>query len=110
MVGFTAYAWLLKNASAAKIATYSYVNPVIALFLGWLILNEPITFRTMTAIVVILAGVILIISDRKRSKSDSNKAQTLPANSVAQPTTVETETKNSLVDEPDPSVEQSTSA
>jgi drug/metabolite transporter (DMT)-like permease len=67
MIALTAYAWLLKNATAAKVATYSYVNPVIALFLGWLILNEQITWQTALAVIVIIAGVVLIVTDKNRS-------------------------------------------
>ena len=67
MIALTAYAWLLKNAPAAKVATYSYVNPVIALFLGWLILSEQITWQTALAVVVIIAGVVLIVTDKTKS-------------------------------------------
>jgi len=69
MIALTAYAWLLKNAHAAKVATYSYVNPVIAIFLGWLILSEKVTWQTGLAVVVIIAGVILIVTDKNRKPS-----------------------------------------
>ena len=43
LIGFTAYSWLLKNAQPAMVATYAYVNPIIAVFLGWLIAGESFT-------------------------------------------------------------------
>ena len=55
VVAFTAYIWLLNHVSTAKVATYAYVNPVIAVVLGWLLLNEP-----LDAFVVAGAGAIVI--------------------------------------------------
>ena len=60
LIGFTAYIYLLANTSAAKAATYAYVNPVVAVFLGWALANEPVTTRTIVAAAVILAGVAII--------------------------------------------------
>lgn len=60
IVGYTAYIYLLGVVSAAKAATYAYVNPVIAVVLGWAFANEPIGMRTIVAAGVILAGVALI--------------------------------------------------
>jgi drug/metabolite transporter (DMT)-like permease len=60
LVGFTAYIWLLRATSIAKAGTYAYVNPVVAVFLGWAILDEPVSGRTLVAAVVILAGVALV--------------------------------------------------
>lgn len=62
MLAFTAYVWLLANAPISLVATYAYVNPVVAVFLGWLILDEQVTIRTIVAGGVILASVALIIS------------------------------------------------
>ena len=59
-VAFTAYIWLLKHVQATKVATYTYVNPVFAVFLGWLILSEAITPVTIAAVVIITFAVILI--------------------------------------------------
>jgi drug/metabolite transporter (DMT)-like permease len=61
-IGFTAYLWLLRVARTSLVSTYAYVNPVVAVFLGWLILDEAITVRTLVAGGVILAAVALIIS------------------------------------------------
>ena len=60
LVGFTAYCWLLRVSTPAKVSTYAYVNPAIAVLLGWAILSEPVTAKTFMAMAVILTGVILI--------------------------------------------------
>lgn len=60
LAGYTAFVWLLKNTAPARAATYAYVNPVVAVFLGWLILAEPVTTRTLVASAVILGAVIVI--------------------------------------------------
>lgn len=66
LVGFTAYAWLLQNAPISKVATYAYVNPVVAIFLGWLILSEAVTTNTILGALVIVISVAFIV--RKESK------------------------------------------
>jgi drug/metabolite transporter (DMT)-like permease len=60
LIGYTAYIYLLGAVSAAKAATYAYVNPVIAVLLGWAFANERIGPRTLVAAAVILAGVAII--------------------------------------------------
>src|SRR5436190_5335964 len=62
LLGFTAYIYLLGAVSAAKAATYAYVNPVVAVVLGWAIAHEPIGARTIGAAAIILAGVAIITS------------------------------------------------
>ncbi len=66
-IGFTAYIYLLKNSTAAKVSTYGFVNPIVALFLGWLLAAEPVTLRTMIAAATILTAVILVISAPRAS-------------------------------------------
>jgi len=66
LVGFTAYVYLLAHTTAAKAATYAYVNPVVAVLLGWAFANEPVTSRTLIAAAVILAGVAIITAARER--------------------------------------------
>jgi drug/metabolite transporter (DMT)-like permease len=61
-VGFTSYVWLLRNARTSLVSTYAYVNPVVAVFLGWLILDETITLRTVIAGMIIVLAVAIIIS------------------------------------------------
>ena len=60
LVGFTAYSWLLNNVAPARAATYAYVNPVVAVLLGWLVANEPLTREMLIAAAVIIGSVILI--------------------------------------------------
>lgn len=60
VIAYSAYIWLLQVAPPARVATYAYVNPVIAVFLGWAFAGEPVTVRTMLAAGVILGAVILI--------------------------------------------------
>jgi len=60
LVAFTAYIWLLSHTTIAKAGTYAYVNPIVAVFLGWALLGEPITLTTVLAALVILLGVALV--------------------------------------------------
>ncbi len=60
LVGFTAYAYLLRSTTAAKVSTYAYVNPVIAVFLGWAFAGEVVTTHTLAATAVIVASVAII--------------------------------------------------
>jgi drug/metabolite transporter (DMT)-like permease len=69
IAAFTSFNYLLKNISTEKVATSSYVNPVIALFLGWYFLDEEVTFQSIIAAAVMLTGVYFINS-RKRDKND----------------------------------------
>ncbi|HEU4865593.1 MAG TPA: EamA family transporter [Actinomycetota bacterium] len=62
LIAFTSYLWLLRNARTTLVATYAYVTPVVAVFLGWLILDEPVTLRTIVAAAVIVVAVALIVS------------------------------------------------
>ncbi len=60
LVAFTAYVWLLRAASPALVSTYAFVNPVVAVFLGWLLAAEPVGARTLVAAAVIVGAVVLI--------------------------------------------------
>jgi drug/metabolite transporter (DMT)-like permease len=60
LVGYTAYSWLLNNVAIARAATYAYVNPVVAVLLGWLIVSEPLTLKMIVAAAVIVGSVVLI--------------------------------------------------
>jgi drug/metabolite transporter (DMT)-like permease len=57
----------MKHSTPARVSTYAYVNPVVAIFLGWLVLREPIGARTLAASGVILAAVLLINLGKRRS-------------------------------------------
>lgn len=69
LIGFTAYVYLLSHTTAAKAATYAYVNPVVAVLLGWAFADEPVTGRTLAAAAVILAGVAIITLARDEKVS-----------------------------------------
>lgn len=70
LIGYSAYVYLLGAVSPAKAATYAYVNPVIAVLLGWAVAGESIGLRTVLAAAVILAGVALITTTQTaRSQS-----------------------------------------
>jgi drug/metabolite transporter (DMT)-like permease len=60
-IAFTAYAWLLQNAPISRVATYAYVNPVVAIVLGFLILDEIITPITLVGAAIIVVSVALVI-------------------------------------------------
>jgi drug/metabolite transporter (DMT)-like permease len=61
-IGFSSYLYILKHSTATRVATYAFVNPIVALLLGWLLLHEDITLRTILASAVILAAVLLVIT------------------------------------------------
>lgn len=67
VTAFTSYVWLLANAPISLVATYAYVNPVVAVFLGWLVLSEPVTMPVVVGgAVVVLAVAIVIRAERPR--------------------------------------------
>jgi len=68
LIGFSAYVWLLGVVSTAKAATYAFVNPAVAVVLGWWLAGEPLTARTLIAAAVIIAGVVLITTARSASE------------------------------------------
>ena len=60
LVGYTAYTYLINHATPARAATYAYVNPVVAVFLGWLLRGEPLTIKTIIAAAIIVGSVVII--------------------------------------------------
>ncbi len=68
MVAISAYVWLLQNASASRVSTYAFVNPAVAIFLGWLLADEEINLHIMLGAGIILAGVFLVIRSSVRNK------------------------------------------
>jgi drug/metabolite transporter (DMT)-like permease len=86
LVGYTTYAWLIGVAPIQRVATYAYVNPVVAVILGWLVLSEPLTPRTVIAGVVIVAAVALIVTGRGRvSRASTAEADSEPGASLPEP-------------------------
>lgn len=74
IVAFTAYTWLLANVPVSVVATYAYVNPIVAVALGALILSEPITLRTVVAAVIIIGAVVAMVSGRPRETEEAGPA------------------------------------
>ena len=66
LVAFSAYIWLLQNTTPAVASTYAYVNPIVALLLGWGLADEPLSSRTVLAAFVILTAVMIITTRRSR--------------------------------------------
>ncbi|NNF04363.1 MAG: EamA family transporter, partial [Rhodothermales bacterium] len=60
IIAFGAYVWLLDRATAGQVSTYAFVNPVVAVFLGWLVVGEPITWRVGVSIAMLVGAVLLI--------------------------------------------------
>jgi drug/metabolite transporter (DMT)-like permease len=66
LVAFTAYSWLLKHAPPARVATYAYVNPVVAVLLGWALAGESLTQQMLVGAAVIVGSVVLITTQQKK--------------------------------------------
>jgi drug/metabolite transporter (DMT)-like permease len=64
LIGFTSYIWLLDKVSPARLGTYAYVNPIVAVLLGWAIAGESLTVRTGVAAAIVICAVALITSAR----------------------------------------------
>lgn len=79
LVGFAAYTWLLRVAPTPLVATYAYVNPLIAIFLGNLLANEPLTPRLLVAALVIVSAVALINTGRAKKASLPLQTAAIPA-------------------------------
>ncbi len=76
-IGFSAYVYLLKHSSATHVSTYAFVNPIVALFVGWSFGAEPLSLRTILASAIILAAVTLVITAPRKSPALADEA--LPA-------------------------------
>ncbi len=79
LVGFTAYIWLLGVSSPARVSTYAYVNPVVAVFLGWAVLGEPVTARVLGAAAVIVAAVAVITMGKRAPSAPVAAAESAKA-------------------------------
>lgn len=80
LIGFSTFTWLMKHSTPARVSTYAYVNPVVAVFLGWLVLHEPVSSRIFLAAGIIIAGVAIITVTKNRK---SMAGPPLPAVAVA---------------------------
>ncbi len=70
LVAFTAYSWLLANVPVSTVGTYAYVNPIVAVALGAVILSEPVTPRTLLATAIIIGAVVAMVSGRPRQTEE----------------------------------------
>lgn len=75
IIGFTAYSYLLKVASPSQVATYAYINPVVAVFLGWMIAGEFLTVQMLIGAGIIVGSVALITSNNKTKTEESEKPE-----------------------------------
>ncbi len=71
LVAFTAYTWLLANVPVSTVGTYAYVNPIVAVALGAIILREPVTLRTLLASAIIIGAVVAMVSGRPREAEEA---------------------------------------
>lgn len=83
LVAFTAFTWLHKVSSPMRISTYAYVNPVVAVFVGWLLAGEALLVRTLVATVIILAGVAVVNFERPRTSEQLSSEQPSHAHGAA---------------------------
>ena len=74
LLAFSCYVWLLRVASATVVSTYAYVNPVVAILLGWLLAGEPLAARTCIAMGIILGSVVLITRFGSRQQATAGRA------------------------------------
>ncbi len=70
VIAFSAYIWILGHTSVTRISTHTYVNPVIAVFLGWLFANEQITTTLLISTGIIIISVYLVLSDQYRNRKN----------------------------------------
>ena len=75
-IGYTSYIWLLKHVPTSKVSTYAYVNPVVAVFLGWLVLHERVSRFILAGSAVVVLAVILVTSAKLKDKT---AAEEMPA-------------------------------
>jgi drug/metabolite transporter (DMT)-like permease len=88
LVGYTSYAYLLRNVKLTTAATYAYVNPVVAVLLGWLILGEALAAGEWVGLLVVLLSVAIVVSAKPKTRIDSTApdfADSLPDPIAAQP-------------------------
>jgi drug/metabolite transporter (DMT)-like permease len=69
IIAFAAFSWLMRVTNPARVATHAYVNPVVAVFLGWALNHEPLQSRTIVAAAIIVFAVVLIARDKGRAEA-----------------------------------------
>jgi drug/metabolite transporter (DMT)-like permease len=81
LIGYTAYFWLLRHCDPAKVATYAYVNPVVAVLLGTLFAHESLSLRTVLGAALIIGSVALVITAQQLAPRKAQTSAT-PAEAV----------------------------
>jgi drug/metabolite transporter (DMT)-like permease len=79
LVGYSSYVWLIRSAPTELASTYAYVNPVVAVFLGSVILNEPLTARTVLAGAIVVVSVALIVTTQGKPATPGEEAEAVRA-------------------------------
>lgn len=79
LLGFTSYAWLLRNAPVSLVSTYAYVNPIVAVLLGALFVGEKLNARILLAALIIVGSVVLVNLARRPAPKQAESDQTLKA-------------------------------
>jgi drug/metabolite transporter (DMT)-like permease len=85
LIGFTAYLWLLRVTTVARASTYAYVNPAVAVFLGWALAGEALTLRTLLAAGVIVAAVVVITTHQARQAASAQPGAAAEASKGLEP-------------------------
>jgi len=78
-IGYTAYIWLLEHVPTSKVSTYAYVNPVVAVFLGWLVLHEKVDRFILAGSAIVVVSVILVTSAKVKEKVVSEELAAVEA-------------------------------
>lgn len=102
IIAFSAYSWLLRHTKATLVATYAYVNPVIAVFLGWLLAGEPIGLQTAVASVLII-GAVVLVGMEERSVRQRARLPILPVPVCCQEDTLGSPAEHQLLEHQLPS-------
>jgi drug/metabolite transporter (DMT)-like permease len=76
LIGYTAYIWLLGHVTTSKVSTYAYVNPIVAVFLGWLVLHEHVDRYILIGSLVVIVSVLLVNSAAVKSKQPAISGET----------------------------------
>lgn len=79
LIGYTSYLWLLGHVPTSKVSTYAYVNPVVAVFLGWLVLKEPVDRYIAVGTAIVVASVVLVSSAKVHAKIPQEDLPTVEA-------------------------------
>jgi drug/metabolite transporter (DMT)-like permease len=69
-MGFTAYVWLIHHESPTKVGTYAYVNPIVAVLVGYFLGDEELTLRTIVGTLFVLIGVVVITITRAKKPAE----------------------------------------